>query len=183
MKLVSYLNIQKKRSECFPSIPLSNYYFHRWNESKLLILDEIDSELWYQILTNIWWSFIFISPLFLELWRNLVDDSKVKFVIENSLEYWWIVSNWNYSLDKELKDREGILQVLWFYKYLDTGPKESKVLIHEWLWRSWIDSSPILVNFEDRVIIWFFERWLKIMIFDEEKRVEIKEEYKKYLLD
>lgn len=182
MKIMCKLQIQEERSKCFPNNLLSNYYFNLWYNKELLIFDEVDEKIWSKIVKDISWSYYFIFPLFLESSSELWDNRKVNFITERFMEYWWLVNGNNYWPSEELQQKKWVFDVLWFYKKVNLWWEQNlEEFIRDWLRCSWTYESPMLVNFEEKVIIWFFEWWIKVLIFDEAQRLEIKRKYCKYL--
>jgi hypothetical protein len=182
MKIMIELQIQKKRDEYFPNNLLSNYYFNIWCNNELLIFEEIDEKVWSKIVEDLASSYYFIFPLFLEPSSELWDNWKIKFITEKSMEYWWLISNHNYWPSEELEQKSWVLDILWFYKKIDLRWKRNlEEFVRHWLRFSWTYESPILVNFEEKIIVWFFEWWLKVLIYNKKKRLEVMEKYSQYM--
>lgn len=174
--------LQDKWFKHFPNINLSNLYFDIWHDN-IVTVSDFDDEKYMDILSMISSEFMFILPVTLALWEKPYKND-IEAINSLWLVYWWMIKLDNYIYNKPEYDEMvyNKIDVQWFYYDVKIENSQNfKKYLKYCIDYSRILHSPMLVNFEDKVIIWFFEWWLKILIYNEEKRLEVKEKFAQYI--
>lgn len=110
-----------------------------------------------------------------EIMRDVILAKDFNYWGENDLSYLL-----KYR-DRHIDEIDDEVRMSLFYKYLEKDSIDKDLIQDILLGYSWSAIGGLMVDFEQRIVIWFFEYGINLIIVDEQKRNTIEEKYRKYI--